>query len=97
MFTTAGSTRVTIDENELAAGIGSGTPRGLALVPANVDSVFIAETLPLTTDPIRIPTANVSTTDRDARIFLRRVQADFPLTSSISSCSCVLRRRHARQ
>src|SRR4029077_16637813 len=84
MFTTAGSTRVTIDENELAAGIGSGKPSGLALVPANVESVFIADTLPLTTDPIKMPTARVSTTDKDARIFLRRVQADIPLTSSIS-------------
>src|SRR5262244_976239 len=81
MLTTAGSTRVTIPENELAAGIGSGTPSGVALVPANV-SVFIADTLPEMTDPIMMPTTNVSITKTDAAIFLRRAQSNNSFTCS---------------
>src|SRR5271170_274622 len=87
MFTTAGSTRVTIPENELADGMGSGTARGVALVPAN-DNVFIAETLPETTEPIRMPTPSVRTTKKDAKIFRRRAQTNNSLTCSpIMTCS----------
>src|SRR5712692_3680068 len=73
MFTTAGSTRFTIAAKELDEGMTSGTVSGVAVVPAN-PRVFIAETRPDMTDPIRIPTASVSATDNDARILRRRAQ-----------------------
>src|SRR5229473_5880218 len=80
IFTTAGSTRLTIDANELDDGITSGTDSGVAVVPAN-PKLFIAETRPETTDPIKIPTTSVNATKTLARILRRRAQ-------SISSFTC---------
>src|SRR5882757_9660943 len=81
MFTTAGSTRFTIDANEFDAGIGSGTAKAVAEVPAN-PRLFIAETRPETTDPIRIPTARVSATNIPESILRRRAQLKSSLTCS---------------
>ncbi len=81
MFTTAGSTRFTIDANEFDAGIGSGTAKAVAEVPAN-PRLFIAETRPETTDPIRIPTAKVKATNTPASILRRLAQLISSLTCS---------------
>jgi hypothetical protein len=81
MFTTAGSTLLTIDANELDAGIGSGTVSGVALVPANIPD-FIAETRPDTTEPINMPTASVKATNTVASIFRRLAQVNNSLTCS---------------
>src|SRR5205814_5476151 len=79
MFTTAGSTRVTILENEDADGTGSGTASGVAFVPAN-EKPFIAETCPDTTEPIRTPTPNVSATKKVASTLRRRAQSNISFT-----------------
>src|SRR5437867_12976963 len=81
MFTTAGSTRLTIAANELDAGIGSGTANAVAVVPGN-PRLFIAETRPETTDPIRIPTVSVNATNTAASILRRRAQLKSSLTCS---------------
>src|SRR5208283_4271629 len=51
IFTTAGSTRVTIALNEFEDGTGSGSASGVAFVSAK-ENAFIAETLPEITVPI---------------------------------------------
>src|SRR5208282_5998099 len=79
IFTTAGSTRFTMPEKELAEGMGSGTTRGVAFVPLND---FIAETRPEMTDPIRIPVTSVKATKNDAMIFRRRAQLKISFTCS---------------
>src|SRR5579863_9142815 len=79
MLTTAGSTRFTIVENELAEGMGSGTTRGVAFVPLND---FIAETRPEITEPIMIPVTSVNATKNDAMIFRRRAQLKSSFTCS---------------
>src|SRR5260370_17153341 len=81
MFTTAGSTRLTIEAKELDEGTGSGTVRAVAVVPGN-PKPFVAETRPETTDPIRIPTVNVNATNTAARILRRRAQLKSSLTRS---------------
>src|SRR2546421_2982574 len=81
MFTTAGSTRLTIPAKELDAGIGSGTVRGVAVVPEN-PRLFIAETRPETTEPIKIPTVSVNATNTAASILRRRAQSKSSLTCS---------------
>src|SRR5258708_24019966 len=81
MFTTAGSTLLTIAANELDAGIGSGTANAVAVVPGN-PSPFIAETRPETTDPIKIPTVSVNATNTAASILRRRAQLKSSLTCS---------------
>jgi hypothetical protein len=82
MFTTAGSTRLTIPENELEEGMGSGKASGAALVPAN-EKLCIAETLPFTSVPIKIPITRVAAIDTVAIIFRRRVQSAIFLGWSI--------------
>jgi sugar lactone lactonase YvrE len=67
-------------ENEFEAGIGSGTANGVAFVPAK-DIVFIADTLPETIEPIRMPTPSVTTRNAEAIIFRRRAQLN-------KSCTC---------
>src|SRR4029077_4559889 len=79
MFTTAGSTRFTMEANEAPEGIGSGTASGVALVPAN-EKVFIAETRPETTEPMRMPTVSVSATNAEAKILRRRAQSNNSFT-----------------
>jgi hypothetical protein len=74
-----GSTRLTIPEKLLEEGIGSGTANGVALVPAN-ENVFMAETLPLITVPIRIPTTNVAAIKTVANIVRRRERSRLFLT-----------------
>src|SRR5712664_3581153 len=81
MFTTAGSTRLTIDAKELDEGTGSGTVSAVAVVPEN-PILFIAETRPETTDPIRMPTARVNATNTAASILRRRAQLKSSLTCS---------------
>src|SRR5260370_28276015 len=81
MFTTAGSTRLTIDANELDDGIGSGTAKAVAVVRGK-PRPFIAETRPETTDPIRIPTVSVNATNTAASILRRRAQLKSSLTCS---------------
>src|SRR5258708_2536112 len=81
MFTTAGSTRLTIDANELDEGTGSGTVSAVAVVPVN-PRLFVAATRPETTDPIRIPPASVNATNTAASIFRRRAQLKSSLTCS---------------
>src|SRR6266849_3284909 len=80
MFTTAGSTRLTIDAKVLDDGTGSGTARAVAVVPAN-PRLFVAETRPDTTEPIKIPTVSVNATNTPASILRRRAQ-------SMSSFTC---------
>src|SRR5258708_38618692 len=80
MFTTAGSTLLTIAANELDAGIGSGTANAVAVVPGN-PSPFIAETRPETSDPIKIPTLSVNATNTAESILRRRAQLQDSLTS----------------
>src|SRR5208282_2452279 len=82
IFTTAGSTRVTIELNELDDGMGSGSASGVAFVPAN-DNAFIADTLPDITVPIRMPTISVAATSPATTILRRRVQSTISLTDSI--------------
>src|SRR2546429_2740470 len=84
MFTTAGSTRLTIPAKELDVGIGSGTARAVAVVPEN-PILFIAETRPETTDPIRIPTASVNATNTAASILRRRAQLNISFTNRKST------------
>src|ERR1700736_3119844 len=79
MFTTAGSTQLTIPAKELDDGTGSG--RAVAVVPEN-PRLFIAETRPETTDPIRMPTASVNATNTPASILRRRDQLNISLTCS---------------
>ena len=81
MFTTAGSTRLTMDANELEEGTGSGTVRAVAVVPPN-PKLFIAEVRPETTEPIRMPIPSVKATKKAARIFLRRAQLKSSFTCS---------------
>src|SRR6266852_9545745 len=81
MFTTAGSTRFTIEAKELDEGTGSGTVRAVAVVPGN-PRLFIAETRPETTDPIKIPTVSVNATNTAASILRRRAQLKSSLTCS---------------
>src|SRR5271154_1928839 len=79
ILTTAGSTRFTIPEKELAEGMGSGTDRCAASVPLND---FMAETWPEITEPIMIPTTSVNATKNDAMILRRRAQLKSSLTCS---------------
>src|SRR5580693_263087 len=79
ILTTAGSTRFTMVEKELAEGIGSGTVRGVAFVPLND---FIAETRPEITEPIMIPVTSVNATKNDAMILRRRAQLKSSFTCS---------------
>src|SRR5260370_17230506 len=81
MFTTAGSTRLTIEAKELDEGTGSGTVRAVAVVPGN-PKPLVAETRPETTDPIRIPTVSVNATNAAASILRRRAQLKSSLTCS---------------
>src|SRR6266436_5703137 len=90
MFTTAGSTRLTIPAKELDDGIGSGTARAVAVVPEN-PILFIAETRPETTDPIRMPTASVNATNTAASILRRRAQLKSSLTCSPISVAPLVR------
>ena len=62
-------------------GTGSGTDRAVAVVPEN-PRLFIAETRPETTDPIRMPTASVNATNTPASILRRRDQLNISLTCS---------------
>src|SRR4029077_7787483 len=71
ILTTAGSTRFTMAEKELAEGMGSGTTSGVAFVPLND---FIADTRPEITEPIMIPVTSVNATKNDAMILRRRAQ-----------------------
>src|SRR6516165_1192383 len=95
MLTTAGSTRLTIAENELEEGIGSGKASGAALVPAK-EKLCIAETLPFSSVPIKIPATRVAPIDTVAISFRRRVQATIFLDCSIeiapiysvAQCTC---------
>src|SRR5258708_39670136 len=89
MFTTAGSTRLTIDANELDEGTGSGTVSAVAVVPVN-PRLFVAATRPETTDPIRIPTASVNATNTAASIFRRRAQLKSSLTWSTMSVTALV-------
>src|ERR1700687_2633069 len=82
MFTTAGSTRLTIPEKELEDGIGSGRARGVALVPAN-EKLRMAETLPETIVPIKIPMTRVAVMATVATTLRRRVQSTRLRTWSI--------------
>src|SRR6266567_2668309 len=86
MFTTAGSTLLTIAANELEEGMGSGTVSAVADVPGNA-KLFIAETRPETTDPIRIPTASVNATNTEASTLRWRAQFNNSLTCSPMSFS----------
>src|ERR1700744_5597031 len=86
MLTTAGSTRVTIPENDADAGTGSGTFSGVALVPANADIAFIADVRPETIDPIRIPTTSVRTRNAEASSFRRRAQPKISRTCCPIEC-----------
>src|SRR5580704_13622641 len=79
ILTTAGSTRLTMAEKELAEGMGSGTTRGVAFVPLND---FIAETRPEITEPIMIPVTSVNATKNDAMILRRRAQLKSSFTCS---------------
>ena len=65
IFTTAGSTRLTIDANELDDGMASGMGSGVAPLPANA-MIFMADVRPDTTVPIKIPTTSVSATNKPA-------------------------------
>src|SRR5262245_46084177 len=77
MFTTAGSTRLTIEANEFDDGMASGMGSGVAPLPANV-IVFMAEVWPETIVPIKIPTTRVSATNKPAMAFSRRTQLRTP-------------------
>src|SRR5258708_33273598 len=81
MFTTAGSTRVTMDANELEDGMASGMASGVAPLPANA-MLFMAEVRPDTTVPIRIPITSVSATNNPATIFSRRAQLNILMIGS---------------
>src|SRR5207245_8346028 len=81
IFTTAGSTRLTIDANELDDGIASGIASRVAPLPVNATD-FMAEVRPDTIVPIRIPTTSVSATNNPAIIFSRRAQLTILLTGS---------------
>jgi hypothetical protein len=85
-LTTAGSTRVTIPENDADAGTGSGTFSGVALVPANADIALIADVRPDTIEPIRIPITNVRTRNADASSFRRRAQPKISRTCCPIAC-----------
>jgi hypothetical protein len=82
MFTTAGSTRLTIAEKEFDDGTGSGNAKGAAFVPAN-EKVLIAETLPETSVPMKMPITKVAAIDTVAINFRRRVQSPMFFTWSI--------------
>src|SRR5580704_18902145 len=97
MLTTAGSTRFTMPENELAEGMGSGTVSRDASVPLKD---FMAETRPEITEPIMIPTMSVNATKNDARILRRRAQLKSSFTCSPMSLLLILSAgitRHANQ
>src|SRR6266404_512466 len=79
IFTTAGSTRFTIDANELEDGMASGTASGVAPL---AESGLIAEVRPETTEPIKIPTISVSATNKAATAFSRRAQLTISFTGS---------------
>src|SRR5580765_7799123 len=81
MFTTAGSTRFTIDANEFDDGIASGITKGVAPLAEN-DIDFIADVRPETTVPINIPTTSVSATKSAATVFSLRAQPTMPFTGS---------------
>src|ERR1700722_18522586 len=86
MLTTAGSTRVTIPENDAEDGIGSGNFSGVAFVPANADIAFIADVRPDTIEPIRMPTTSVRTRNADARSLRRRAQLKISRTCCPIAC-----------
>src|SRR5712671_1249835 len=90
MFTTAGSTRLTIEAKELDEGTGSGTVRAVAVVPGN-PKPLVAETRPETTDPIRIPIVSVNATNTAASILRRRAQLKSSLTCSPISVTPLVR------
>src|ERR1700760_4713962 len=86
MFTTAGSTRLTIPENDAEDGTGSGRLNGVALFFANVDIAFIADVRPDTIEPIRMPTMSVRTRKPDANSLRRRAQPKISRTCCPISC-----------
>src|SRR5207244_12341409 len=81
IFTTAGSTRFTIDANEFDDGIASGIASRVAPLPANATD-FMAEVRPDTMVPIRIPNTRVSATNNPASIISRRRQLTILLNGS---------------
>src|SRR5258708_28916160 len=88
IFTTAGSTRFTIDANELEDGMASGTASGVAPL---AERGLIAEVRPETTEPIKIPTISVSATNKLAIAFSRRAQLTISFTGSPIALAPVLR------
>src|SRR5260370_13095366 len=80
MFPTAGAPGLTIDAKGLDDGPGSGAARAVAVVPAN-PRLFVAETRPDTTKPIKIPTVSVIAPNTPGSILRRRAQ-------SMSSFTC---------
>jgi hypothetical protein len=85
MFTTAGSTLLTIEAKELDDGTGSGTARGVAPDAEN-DKDFMADTRPEMTVPIMIPTVSVKATNTDAMILRRRAQPKISRTFLLLFC-----------
>src|SRR5258707_11739326 len=73
IVTTAGSTRLTMAEKLLEEGMGSGRASGVAEEPAN-ENDRMAETLPETTVPIRMPTERVAAISPAATYVRRLVQ-----------------------
>ena len=73
MFTTAGSTRFTMDAKLFEEGITSGIASGLASLAAKSPMLFIAETRPETIVPMRIPTVSVSTRKARERVLATQV------------------------
>src|SRR5208283_2229280 len=89
MFTTAGSTRLTIDEKLFEEGIGSGNTSAEAELPPVKEKDRMAETFPETTVPIRIPTVRVAAIKPAATYVRRGVQSTLAFNCSIESCSCL--------
>src|SRR5258708_38423360 len=90
IFTTAGSTRLTIDANELEDGMASGIASGVAPLAENA-IVLIAAVRPETTEPIKIPTISVSATNKAAMVFSRRDQLTISFTGSPMALAPVFR------
>src|SRR5215471_6012038 len=87
MFTTAGSTRFTIEAKLLEDGTGSGRISGLAEAAPVNENDRIAETFPETTVPIKMPTESVAAMSPAATYVRRRVQSTLLFDCSIPSCS----------
>ena len=104
MFTTAGSTRFTIPENEFEEELDRALPAGWHSFPVNV-VIRTAETRPDNNRPIKIPTTNVNPTKNAAIIFRRRAQLKSSFTCSPISLllfigpgapECASHRRHEK-